>query len=73
MPKEDEKSEIGCSILKLRHDNECNVVMLDGSCQSADEDALFDDKALPVMNSRGILVANSLTAIFSADNEIIKY
>ncbi|MBQ9789572.1 MAG: hypothetical protein IJW31_08270 [Lentisphaeria bacterium] len=68
-----EKSEIGCSILKLRHDNECNVVMLDGSCQSANEDALFDDKALPVMNSRGILVANSLTAIFSADNEIINY
>ncbi len=68
-----EFSEIGCSILKLRHDDECNVMMLDGSVQSADEDALFDEKALPVMNSRGVLVANKLVTIYSADNNAIKY
>ena len=68
-----EKSEIGCSILKLRHEEECNVAMLDGSCRSAGEEALFDGNALPVMNSRGVLVANRLDAIFSGSNEIINY
>jgi prepilin-type processing-associated H-X9-DG protein len=68
-----EKSEIGCSILKLRHDEECNLAMLDGSVQNANEDAIFDGMALPVMNPRGVLVANRLDAIYSSDNEIIKY
>ena len=68
-----EKSEIGCSILKLRHDEECNAALLDGSVQSVNEDAIFDGMALPVMNSRGILVANRLDGIYSSNNEIIKY
>ena len=68
-----EKSDIGCSVLKLRHEDTCNTAMLDGSVQSFDEDGLFDEKALPVMNSRGILVANRLDAIMDGENNIIKY
>lgn len=68
-----EKSEIGCSVLKLRHEDTCNSAMLDGSVQNFDEEAIFDEKALPVMNSKGKLNAVRLDAIMDRDNNIIKY